>query len=70
LPYLEDKRAKTIRGDQDWKIQDACLLYKGRLVVLKDNNLCTKLFRFIYTAFNTTHLGKTKTFQLIALRYY
>jgi hypothetical protein len=70
LPYLEDKRAKTIRGDQDWKIQDACLLYKGRLVVLKDNNLCTKLFRFIYTALNTAHLGKTKTFQLIALRYY
>jgi hypothetical protein len=43
LPYLEDKRAKAMRGDQNWKIQDACLLYKGRLVVLEDDNLRTKL---------------------------
>jgi hypothetical protein len=44
LLSLEDKRAKAIRGDQDWKIQDACLLYKGWLVVSENNNLCTKLF--------------------------
>jgi hypothetical protein len=60
-PFLKDKRAKAMRGDQDWKIQDTCLLYKGRLVVLKDNNLRTKLLRFIYAALNTAHLGKTKT---------
>jgi hypothetical protein len=67
---LVDKRAKAIRGDQNWKIQDACLLYKGRLVVLEDDNLCTKLLRFIYATLDTIHLGKTKTFQLIAPRYY
>jgi hypothetical protein len=61
-PSLADKRAKAIRGDQDWKIQDACLLYKGRLVVLKDNNLRIKLLWFIHTALNTAHPGKTKTF--------
>jgi hypothetical protein len=70
LSSLADKRAKAIRGDQDWKIQDACLLYKGRLVVLKDDNLRTKLLWFIYAALDTAHLGKTKTFQLIAPRYY
>jgi hypothetical protein len=59
---LADKRAKAMRDDQDWKIQDACLLYKGRLVIPKDNNLCTKLLRFIYTALDTAHPGKTKTF--------
>jgi hypothetical protein len=67
---LADERAKAIRDDQDWKIQDACLLYKGRLVVLKDDNLCIKLLRFIYAALNTVHPEKTKTFQLIAPRYY
>jgi hypothetical protein len=60
--FLEDKRAKALRGDQDWKIQDACLLYKGRLVVPEDDNLCTKLLRFIYAALDTAHPGKTKTF--------
>jgi hypothetical protein len=61
-PSLEDERAKAMRGDQDWKIQDACLLYKGRLVVPEDDNLCTKLLRFIYAALDTAHTGKTKTF--------
>jgi hypothetical protein len=61
LPSLEDKRAKAIRGDQDWKIKDTCLLYKGWLVVLKDDNLRTKLLRFIYTTLDTAHPGKTKT---------
>jgi hypothetical protein len=61
-PSLEDKRAKAMRGDQDWKIQDACLLYKSRLVVLEDDNLRTKLLRFIHAALNTAHPGKTKTF--------
>jgi hypothetical protein len=51
-----------MRGDQDWKIQDACLLYKGWLVVPEDNNLCTKLLWFIHAALDTAHLGKTKTF--------
>jgi hypothetical protein len=37
-PSLEDERAKAMRGDQDWKIQDTCLLYKGRLVVPEDDN--------------------------------
>jgi hypothetical protein len=59
---LTDERAKAIKGDQDWKIQDACLLYKGWLVVLKDNNLRTKLLWFIYAALDTAHSGKTKTF--------
>jgi hypothetical protein len=67
---LADKHAKAIKGDQDWKIQDACLLYKGRLVVPEDNNLRTKLLWFIYAALNTVHPEKTKTFQLIAPRYY
>jgi hypothetical protein len=58
---LEDERAKAMRGDQDWKIQDTCLLYKGRLVVLEDDNLRTKLLWFIYAALDTAHLGKTKT---------
>jgi hypothetical protein len=70
LPSLADERVKAIKGDQDWKIQDACLLYKGRLVVLKNNNLRTKLLWFIYAALNTAYLGKTKTFQLITPRYY
>jgi hypothetical protein len=69
-PFLADERAKAMRGDQDWKIQDACLLYKGRLVVLEDDNLRTKLLRFIHAALDTAHLGKTKTFQLIAPCYY
>jgi hypothetical protein len=69
-PSLADERAKAMRGDQDWKIQDACLLYKGRLVVPEDNNLRTKLLWFIYAALDTAHPGKTKTFQLIAPRYY
>jgi hypothetical protein len=69
-PSLADERAKAIKGDQDWKIQDACLLYKGWLVVPEDDNLCTKLLRFIYAALNTAHPEKTKTFQLIAPRYY
>jgi hypothetical protein len=60
-PFLEDKRANAIRGNQDWKIQDTYLLYKGRLVVPEDNNLCTKLLWFIYAALNTAHPGKTKT---------
>jgi hypothetical protein len=60
-PSLEDERAKAMRGDQDRKIQDTCLLYKGRLIVLKDNNLRTKLLWFIYAALNTAHPGKTKT---------
>ena len=38
-PSLEDQRAKAVRGDQDWKIQGACLLYQDRLVVLEDDNL-------------------------------
>jgi hypothetical protein len=42
-PSLKDKCTKTIRDNQDWKIQNTCLLYKGRLIVLKDNNLCIKL---------------------------
>jgi hypothetical protein len=60
-PSLEDKRAKAIRGDQDWNIQDTCLLYKGRLVIPEDNNLCTKLLRFIYVVLDAAHPGKTKT---------
>jgi hypothetical protein len=40
-PSLEDERAKAMRGDQDWKIQDTCLLYKGRLVVPEDANKCS-----------------------------
>ena len=68
-PSPEDERAKAIRGDQDWKIH-ACLLYQDRLVVPEDNNLRTKLIRFIHAALDTAHPGKTKTLQLIAPRYY
>ena len=40
---LEDERAKAARGDPGWEVQDACLLFQGRLLVPKDNDLQTKL---------------------------
>ena len=36
---LEDERAKAVRGDLGWEVQDTCLLFQGRLLVPKDNNL-------------------------------
>jgi hypothetical protein len=67
---LDDERAKAARGDQDWKIQGACLLYQDRLVVPEDENLRTKLLKFVHAALDTAHPGKTKTLQLLVPRYY
>ena len=36
---LEDERAKAARGDPGWEVQDACLLFQGRLLVPEDNDL-------------------------------
>ena len=67
---LEDERAKAARGDPGWEVQDACLLFQGRLLVPEDNDLRTKLIQAIYAALETAHPGRTKTLQLLASRYY
>jgi hypothetical protein len=67
---LEDERAKAVRGDQDWTLRATSLLYRDRLVVPEDDNLRTKLIKFIYASLDTAHPGRTKTLQLITAQYY
>jgi hypothetical protein len=60
-------RAKLPPG---YFIADGLLLYRGRLLVERNTPLYTKLITEAYTQKSSAHPGGTKTYQLLAPKYY
>jgi transposase InsO family protein/predicted aspartyl protease len=60
-------RAKLPPG---YSIADGLLLYQGRLLVERNTPLCTKLITEAHTQKSSAHPGGTKTYQLLAPKYY
>jgi predicted aspartyl protease len=61
----ERKQLKT-----GFKVTDDLLLYKGRLCVERNTELCTKLIREVHDQVSSAHPSARKTYQLIAPLYY
>jgi transposase InsO family protein len=55
---------------EGYHIEDGLLLHKGRLCVLRDTLLCTRLIQEAHSQPSSAHPGGTKTYQLLAPKYY
>jgi transposase InsO family protein len=64
---FQELRAKPLSG---YTIQDELLLYHGRLVAERNTTLCTRLIQEAHAQPSSAHPGGTKTYQLLAPKYY
>jgi transposase InsO family protein/predicted aspartyl protease len=53
-----------------YSIQNRLLLYQNRLCVLRNTPLCTRLIKEAHEQPSSAHPGGTKTYQLLAPKYY
>ena len=70
-PDLNVWRQKAEDPEGPWTISDqGLLLYKGKLVVSKQNHLRTKVIDLIHSPIDSAHPGKNKTKRLLSARYF
>lgn len=64
-------RAEATTGkSSEFELEDGLLLYSGRLVVPRVDNLPTALIKEAHDQVSTAHPGRDKTYQLLRPRYY
>jgi transposase InsO family protein len=69
-PSLEGYRDKARNSVEPWSLEDGLLKYQSRLVVVKEQNLHTRLIMEAHAQLSTAHPGRNKTYRIIADRYY
>src|SRR6266705_2213365 len=67
---LQEYREKAKDVASPWSLENGLLKHRERLVVVKEQDLWTRLIAEVYTQVFTAHPGKTKTRKIISDRYY
>jgi hypothetical protein len=61
----EEVYTKLGKPEGEWQLDGKCLLFKGRLYVLDENDLRSRLLDKIYRQPSTAYPGRTKTRSLV-----
>lgn len=68
---LEPFRQKArMRGESHWTLEDGLLKCDGRLAVVEDGSLRTRLIQEAHSTLQTAHAGIAKTTKILRDRYY